>query len=386
MLSVVILGFLNLILAYVAFHVTVHPIGKKTKKWKIVALKCAIVACCLLALILNAVQYKVSEKTASKNASKITDLLDQVGGLSNQLTQSVQENKDQFQKLTTDFSTNSEISSVVRIGILKDEIVQKSNEVNSLLKEYKIILSEPQNMETMRQERENLLAQQNNKDKSSLLQKQIDDINAQKQASLDAETQRENQQKKEQEGLLALKNISDTTLPVFNAVIANLSRRLEAFANDYKLNSTGSFPSDPPTIYSSHMVTNGLLISGTDFIGLGTNLEWRCVFSTFGVQIGRSAYRFNKARIRMTVTSGDTNDDSLLTIQPFWANKQVPKMPGSVAGADTFSLTLTVPGGDTNGLNLDEGVPFTNSTAAIDEAVRHLIESRDQSSPIPKAH
>jgi hypothetical protein len=52
---------------------------------------------------------------------------------------------------------------------------------------------------------------------------------------------------------------------------------------------------------------------------------------------------------------------------------------------DNFSklyINLTVTGGETNGLNLDESPSITNYTETLDTALRYLIEAQDLQSPI----
>jgi len=121
MALVVIQGLLQAFLAYIAFHVTVHPVEKEGDKMiipffkrrvPVPALKSLIVVSCLAAILLNTIQLHFSQATENKNEKKIGGLTDQIGGLTNQLTHSdtkISDLNTEIADMIRNFSNNTNI-------------------------------------------------------------------------------------------------------------------------------------------------------------------------------------------------------------------------------------------------------------------------------------
>ena len=134
MTLVVIQGLLQAFLAYIAFQVTVHPLDKEKDRVKIIIFKFLIAACLLVAILVSGLQFHTSEKAESKNSETLSSLTNQLVQVNEDYRSFRKETQQRFQELTTEFSTNSEISYAVRLAVLTDQQAKNVAEANDLQK------------------------------------------------------------------------------------------------------------------------------------------------------------------------------------------------------------------------------------------------------------
>jgi hypothetical protein len=121
-------------------------------------------------------------------------------------------------------------------------------------------------------------------------------------------------------------------------------------------------------MYASDMVKGGIIVSGTNLLGIGTNSAWNFEISTLLIhqEEENKYHRVMDASISLKIVSRTTNGESLLTITP------------RAGKFEQISVKLTVP----NGLNINENKAKRFFTNSIDNALRHLIEAQDQQCPL----
>ena len=397
MTLVIIQGLLQALLAYIAFHVTVHPLDKETDRVKIIFFKIVIATCLLVAILVSGLQFHATEKAESKHSETLSNLTNQLVQANEDYRSFRKETQQRFQELTREFSTNSEISYAVKLAVLNDQQARNLAEATGLQKEHELLNAEPMNIKTLRAERENELEQRDNKNRQDVIQKQIDDINNLKKSEEDAEAERQNQQKTEQKILQGKKELGSTILPVFDYVVAELIKTLGRFSMDSGEKIVSDFPGNSPSVYSSSLVSDGMIANGTNFIKIGTNSAWN--FSIYATvessELIDQIWLNNRRQIRifkhiatLNIASQTTNGESVLTVSPSAFVFRPLQMRGtngigiSVVTNVAFnqiSIKLNVP----NGLNMDETLPSTDYKSKIDEAVRRLIGAQDQQSPLP---
>ena len=78
MILVIVQGLLNAIAAYLAIHLTVHPVDKKASKVKIRLPKIIIVVCCVGSIVLSAFQFRDSQRSEEKLARGFGEQLDEL--------------------------------------------------------------------------------------------------------------------------------------------------------------------------------------------------------------------------------------------------------------------------------------------------------------------
>ena len=210
------------------------------------------------------------------------------------------------------------------------------------------------------------------------------------QAQIDAEQEKEKQEKDEQAYLSKQKTLAGKILPIFDYTVSELNAMLTQIAIQAQMKIYSDFPSTIPTIYSSSMVSNGIIVDGTNFISIGTNSAWHFQISTVVTpEISEGfngpapgpyhAYSDEQRRryIVLNITSEGTNGESSISVKPniVWMGRVLrPILPRQING---FHVTVSVP----NGLNLDLNSGLTNY-APINAALNRIVGAQDQQSPL----
>jgi hypothetical protein len=262
-----------------------------------------------------------------------------------------------------------------RLVMLSNEQQDAVQEEDAIKTQHELLSFDTVDINVLRKERENELEQQSNHVKQEELQKQIDDIKNKKTAEENAKKEeyaakleKENQQKSEQQLLQSKKRRAIEILPFFDYAVGRLYKMLDGFATGAAENRHSDFLGATPTMYASDMVKGGIIVSGTNLLGIGTNSAWNFEISTLLIhqEEENKYHRVMDASISLKIVSRTTNGESLLTITP------------RAGKFEQISVKLTVP----NGLNINENKAKRFFTNSIDNALRHLIEAQDQQCPL----
>ncbi|MGA3284980.1 MAG: hypothetical protein ABSD57_11050 [Verrucomicrobiota bacterium] len=311
MTLVVIQGLLQAILAYIAFHVTVHPVKKERDRVKIIGLKIVIVTCCLGAVFVSGLQYHDSERAESRNFETIKNLTNQLATVQTIVSADktkIEEQSSIIHDLTIALNTNQSMDSATRLAILdkedqkiiealkaiggkKEPDVQIVVEGNETTNRHEPVSVGVTGLKTLRAEWGNRHELWQLQKKQTELQSQRLEIEREQSAQQEAlekakrarqealeKAQQEaldNEQKQlaQQEVLRREKHITDQCLSVFNYVITTLYTTLVGVAKDTGDKVTFDF-SSIPSVYESSFVSGGRIVGGTNSIRLGTNSAW----------------------------------------------------------------------------------------------------------------
>jgi hypothetical protein len=336
------------------------------------------------------------------------ELRTQVSELTNQLTVLTDENlklreevSKGFQNISREFSTNNAIAPDIRVAVLNDALRNNSEERVELQQSHQLFNVTALDMKTLRAEFENELALEENKKKQMILQQEIDEIQKRKDAGEAAkkdEQAAKNQKWANEELARRERSFANQILPVFDYAIRELDKMLAEISDETGQNRHSDFLGETPTVYASALVKAGMIIDGTNTIGIGTNSAWNFKILTSVSPLHAypsfsrppdSTFAANAIRIQFSqhysvlkITSGASNNESTLIIEPFipW-NSDIGyefTPSGDAKFYSQISIKLNVP----NGLNIDEVQPSENFKIIIDKALHRLIASQDQQFPV----
>ena len=296
--------------------------------------------------------------------------------------------------LKSQLATNSDPRLAALASEQKD-IMQIGNE---LQKKHELLNFSGVNLNTLRAERDNELAQQTNQNEKEAIQQQIDAIKNQQKEQQQKEIQQEQKRQADKIRLEKVKSIDQPILSIFDNVICRLDKMLDGIASQAGEKRFSDLSGGTPTIYSSDLVKDGRIIVGTNSISIGTNSAWDFEIST-AIEPAHLDFLpgFNPPpdqiiqwahKPSLIIASRTKDGESILTIKPSLEfrgemRSRVFNVKNSNTSdpdefIDNVSITLTVP----NGLNYNAAAPYDNYTNEIDAALRRLIESQDQQVPL----
>ena len=375
---------LTLLLASIALEMANNP---PQQQWHKVLWRSAFWLVALLIVCVALAQAFDQTDKENKNAQALKNLTKEVSYLR-------QEQSEAYKGISSIFSTNAAIDATMRLSVLQNERKKLSDEGDALKTMHELINPATVDLATARKEREIELARQENEKRTALIDAQIKAVEreqAQKEARRMADlNQRINEQNMaERDQFLASK-----LLPIFDYTIRTLDKALEQIAANSGEKRFSDFQGLTPTAYGSSFVSERRIISGTNFIYVGSNAAWRFQISTTGPLLSGkiTPLQFNLPAIN--IISETTNGQSALTIAPLasWSGRlsrpigrleqerNIVDWNTSTLEVTQVLVKLTVP----NGLNIDEQLSFTNYTSNIDKAIRRLIGAQDQQAPLPQ--
>jgi hypothetical protein len=179
MFWVIIQGAFAAITAYLAFHVTVHPLHKKDKV-KPRMFKIAIIGCCALSIAVAVIQYRKEQKEKDASKLQLKTLSDNQNVLANNFqvkTDRIESNQfelgREFQKeqqdLRSELATNPAIDLSLRTRILADneQYDQITSQISDLKSWEDHLRSRLRDARALKQNerQENLVVAQNAKEK-----------------------------------------------------------------------------------------------------------------------------------------------------------------------------------------------------------------------------
>ncbi|HEV2320657.1 MAG TPA: hypothetical protein VGV18_12950, partial [Verrucomicrobiae bacterium] len=325
-----------------------------------------------------------------ENDAQQRDLNNRLTAVQSQLTNSLNENLEQFQQLSEEFSTNSSIALAIRVGILTNELETTIASGNELRKSHKLFDIPPIGIDAVRAEREQDLAIQENEAKQEKLQDEINAIKDQKEKSERAAEDAEQERNALKELLEMERMLSAPAIPIFDYTIRKLHRMLDDDSKGSGWTVTSDFLGQSPTIYASRLMSDDIILNGTNYITLGTNFAWDFKTSTVvtpPVPLTRLEWKRNRGNERaysvLIIQATTTNGESKLTVAPRFRYKNSYRYSdrdsqhNNVEGSYTFSnvqILLDVP----DGLNMDERCTYDSYTNTIDKALTRLIGAQDE--------
>jgi hypothetical protein len=373
----------------------------RTNDHKSLRKKLFIVA--LILIILNTVVSIINSynKDVQAKADK-RELTNQLATITAENLKLREEVSQGFRDISHEFSTNEAIASAIRLAVLNDALEKNSEQRKELQKSHELSVTEAVDMKTLRAERENELALQENQKRQEAIQQEIDNIQKNKyakEAAKAAELAAKNQQWANEELVRTEKVFADQILPIFDYAIRELDRMLAKISGETGQSRHSDFLGEMPTIYASALVKTGMIVNGTNTLGIGTNSAWNFKISTsispvratpdfsrppnFNMLPDRITVFFGPNYTSISIMGGATNNESTLTIEPYipW-NSDIGfyeiRPDAGTSFYQQLSIKLKVP----NGLNIDELQPSTNYNDEIDKALHRLIEAQDQQSPL----
>ena len=285
-----------------------------------------------------------------------------------------------------------------RVAILETEQKDAAQEENAIKARHELINFDSVSLKMLRGERDMDLAQQEKEKTQATIQQQIDDIKNKQKMDEDAKREKEaaqlERQKKQENDLALLKKQkleALTILPLFDYVVTELDKMVEEISKEAGEGGESDFAGTTPSIYASGSVKDGVIISATNHIWIGTNSAWSFEISTARSTVMeqvQNQHRFaNRDTMSLNLVSLTTNGESRLTVTPVVT---ISGGPPKIIHRKLVrvSVKLNIP----NGLNIDETQQFTEYTnsidknymASIDKALRRLIEGQDQQCPLPQ--
>lgn len=284
-------------------------------------------------------------------------------------------------------ATNRDMPVDLRMSLLSSEQKKASNTEQLLRQQHEVLELEPLSLISLRQERSNLQAQAEIAQNRTRIQQEVEAIQNKIKSERDARMRKENQQRDEAQ---RKRRMSALALPFFDYAIKRLDKVLRDISEGCGEKEFSDFAGALPTIYESQMESNGMVLTGTNFLSVGRNSAWKFEISsqmeTENYWINDKAYPFYTARLKLL--SHSTNGDLVLTIAPQTRDPWMAVVFGlkEINFEDwdgQFYVRVAVPNGKLTGLDMVKSISPTNYTV-IDEAVSRLIESEDSQFPVPK--
>ena len=397
-----ILGVLPVILAGILiwseYRLKYHFDDGRTiihRKWRKRVLWLALAAL-VLTYIGSLIKDEQSNKGKQNDRKQISDLTNQLAVITTENFKLREEVSQGFRDISNEFSTNAAFPFAIRLAVLDGAGKRLSEERLALQRSHELFSAGAMDIKTLRAERENELAMQENAKRQAWIQQQIDDIKGKEQS----EAITRYQQRKDLDLLNSEKILAVQILPIFDYAIEALGKMLEDISNQAGEKRYSDFPDAKPTVYTSGLVKDGIIINGSNFICIGTNSAWNFKISTtvapprtspisFRPPLPQGYFDnsliFREPFVRIDIISRTTNGESVLTITPcrdwhpdFPGSSWEPAPVTSKLFYSRISIKLQIP----NGLNIDEFQSVTNYTSAIEEAIRRLIGAQDQQSPL----
>ena len=355
----------------------------------------------LILIVLNTVVSIINSynKDVQAKADK-RELTNQLATITAENLELREEVSQGFRDISHEFSTNEAIAPAIRLAVLNDALEKNSEQRKELQKSHELSVTEAVDMKTLRAERESELALQENQKRQGAIQQEIDNIQKSKDAEEAArvtEQRAKNQRWADGELVKSERVLAGQILPAFDYTVSELGKMLAEICNETGQKINTDFSGGMPTAYASELVKNGLVVNGTNSIGVGTNKFWTFKISTSVSRLraspnfppsfappssGGISIQYVEPYVTINVSSQTTNGDSTLTITPYrsW-NFDMGAEPAPTTDRPFYSqisIKLNVP----NGLNIDEVQPFENFKAEIDKALHRLIGSQDEQFPI----
>jgi hypothetical protein len=111
------------------------------------------------------------------------------------------------------------------------------------------------------------------------------------------------------------RDLSAGILPAFDYLVTDLSKMLEIDSRESGETFFCNIPGGLPSIYSSDLVKNGIIVNGTNSMGIGTNSAWEfSISSTVDPVTLDDLNRIQGRFASINVASQTTNGESLLTV------------------------------------------------------------------------
>ena len=408
MVFFLILAFLASAQSFIGIEMVNTPPTKKWHKW---FWRIAFILIALAMIGLGGIQFYQQSKESEENQRTISGLTGEVSALTNRVDSLSQNNavltnevvglEKRVAQLIDEFSTNPAVEDPIRIAILNDESEKLGVEIAQLQGQHEVFDFSNVTLQTLRIERDSEISNRDaildaQKQQASIQQK-IADIQTQEQtrsnealAEINAEQAKVQQAKDEQIYLSRQRAFAGKILPIFDYVISKLNSTLVAFSRETGEKIYSNFPGINPTIYSSEMVSNGVLVNGTNFICIGTNSAWHFQISIEKVPATEhSSYsRYGSDAnfgpndpyyIGLQIESEGQSGVSSLFIKsmiPINGNRLVPGLR-----ARQFSLDLKIPDSlKLDGMNMT--VMTNNYQPQTDGAIIRLVQAQDLQSPL----
>lgn len=358
----------------------------------------------LVSLICSGIgsHYKDRQVKADKQ-----DLHNQINGLTNQLTGITAENLKSGEKLDQLYqaiSTNTTIPTPTRLALLNDELKNVSDERVELQKIHELSNTDTVDLKALRAESENELALIKNQKNQEAIQQEIDNIQKKKdaeEAAAVAEHTAKNQQWANEELVRTEKGFAEQILPIFDYAIRGLDKMLAKISDETGQSRHSDFLGETPTVYNSALVKAEMIVNGTNVISIGTNSAWNFKISTSIAPLHAYPYYtrpptsnsppdnigipFGQHYTSISITGGETNNETIITIEPHipWNNDIGYDFRPNNGRSFYDQISIGLNGANlTNGLGFNEMQPPDNYQSSIDKALRHLIETQDQQSPL----
>jgi len=388
MIWVIIQGLLNGVAAYLAFHITVHPLGGGENKVKILflrmnilALKLTIVSCCVASIIVSAIQYHRAEKSENRNFETITNLTNKLQKNDDDISNLRVEMKQEFSRILHDFSTNNTITTTVRLAILDDQQEKIATQISEVQKRIAVVSPTIPDIATIRAERENRRQLQELQDRDKEIQRAKDEIKQHEEQAKAQIAQQEEDQRNKAEAVKEEAKQTEIYLNIFDYSIRRLHTMLLVFSKDTVEKITSDFPEGLPSAYNnSEFVSNGHLVMGTNTISIGTNLAWHFEIAT----VGNSQFDKSDPSQQLRYKYNPNNPKSRpLPFALEIRTKRLPRRFGQILAITPYNDSVSIKFGTLGQLVINDAPSIADCKTNIDAAITAMLDSVDQRVPLP---
>lgn len=382
------LSIMAMATGFLGVYMAAHPPAQEEKKKKLFYK----ISFLILSTVIVAMTWRQSYTDNREKIQNGIVFSNQMSGVQFQLRQENTNNEDlkfEVRSLKDEISTNAGIADSLRLTVLGDQYDKIVEENQNLETRHELLDTAPVDLNTIREEHENELMQKTNNEKLTEIQTRIDELNDKKRAESDAMAEKLSEEKANQDILAKEREMTSLVAPIFDYIIVRFSDVLSRLKDETGQNIFGDFNGLAPSLSSSRLINQNILVEATNDIAIGTNAAWDFQITSSIDRNGSSHHMFTSyytlpwTDVAINIIANMTNATSILTIKPVFISRYGTREMQSFfnfkhINGDIWVSDVTLTLSSADGINIGpKNISYENYTNEIDEALESLIGSQD---------